>query len=327
MSHSTIFFVGALYQDIILHTDSYPLEDSKTRAQKVDKRVGGNSANSLNVLAQLAPGGHWQNGIGTGTTHLEFVGAFAGERDADGTISRHITAHGVSLKYSVIRPLSTIDPTSYILSTPTSRTIISHNDVPELSAAEFIPALKKDIFKSTSTLTNSVRYWFHFEGRNVQEIHHVLDFINTENRINVTVSIEFEKPAREGLADLLTMANVCFFSKMYADAMRSDLDAAAFLLETRTRCKNGAILVLTLGAQGAWVLAPTLDCPVHISAYPPPQGVVDTTGAGDTFIASVIAGLLGGELDIPTAIDVACRVAGAKCGLSGVEGVIKAAGF
>ncbi|KND03182.1 hypothetical protein, variant [Spizellomyces punctatus DAOM BR117] len=242
MSHSKIFFVGALYQDIILHTDSYPIEDSKSRARKVEKRVGGNSANSLSVLTQLAPGGHWQNAVGTGTSDLEFVGAFAGERDADGTIcsplARHIAAHGVSLKYSVTRPLATTDPTSYIISTQASRTIISHNDVPELTAAEFIPALKKDIFESTSTAPDSARLWFHFEGRNVQQVYDILDFINSEKRTNVTVSIEFEKPAREGLADLLAMADICFFSKIYADAMRSDLDAAAFLVDAKARCKD-----------------------------------------------------------------------------------------
>ena len=46
------------------------------------------------------------------------------------------------------------------------------------------------------------------------------------------------------------------------------------------------------------------------------SGVVDTIGAGDTFVAAAVTSLSKG-LDLRTALDYGCRVAGAKVGIKG----------
>jgi len=50
--------------------------------------------------------------------------------------------------------------------------------------------------------------------------------------------------------------------------------------------------------------------------------VVDTVGAGDTFIAAVIA-CLADEKPLSVALEAGCRVAGNKVGQHGFKGLIK----
>ena len=54
-------------------------------------------------------------------------------------------------------------------------------------------------------------------------------------------------------------------------------------------------------------------------AYPPPR-LEDTLGAGDTFNAGFIHKLSTGH-PVSTALTFACQLAGAKCGMSGFEGL------
>lgn len=65
-----------------------------------------------------------------------------------------------------------------------------------------------------------------------------------------------------------------------------------------------AKIALTLGPRGVWWSAPDGD--VHVA--PPAVQAVDTTGAGDTFIGYLLAGLLRGEPP-PAALALACRAA------------------
>lgn len=54
----------------------------------------------------------------------------------------------------------------------------------------------------------------------------------------------------------------------------------------------------------------------------PPETVLDTLGAGDTFNAATILALSNGR-DLQDAIIYGCKVAGAKCGMVGHIGLKK----
>lgn len=89
--------------------------------------------------------------------------------------------------------------------------------------------------------TMPVFKWFHFEGRNVVESEKIAQWINWKV-INPIVgdyskthrppakwlektsilSVEFEKPDREGIETLFKHADVCFFSKTFAEGKGFD---------------------------------------------------------------------------------------------------------
>src|SRR5687768_4269150 len=51
-SKAGIYLVGATYLDTIMHVNTFPTEDTKHRAQRVEQRRGGNAANSAEILGQ-----------------------------------------------------------------------------------------------------------------------------------------------------------------------------------------------------------------------------------------------------------------------------------
>ncbi len=74
-----------------------------------------------------------------------------------------------------------------------------------------------------------------------------------------------------------------------ARALAGERDAAAAAVTLRSLA---AIAVVTAGAEGAVVAGPDIG-PLHVAAPPSATPVVDTTGAGDAFLAALIAELIG----------------------------------
>ncbi len=82
------------------------------------------------------------------------------------------------------------------------------------------------------------------------------------------------------------------------------------MLDVYRRCGAPGVLGVKLGSKGA-LLSPAAGEYVEIAAVAPPGPVVDTTGAGDSFFAGLIAGLLKGY-DVDQAGRLAAAV-GACC--------------
>lgn len=202
--------------------------------------------------------------------------------------------------------------------------------------------------------------WIHIEGRNCEVLLNVLEMITVSDtrsmKHNEMISIDFERPGRKGLRELFRFANVAFISKEYARsiAMQENADNCQLLTNTdvvRGFLKNignelmkATVGYITVGSEGCYVFVAQksvharavvfqeserlengwlffhLSVSNDISSGGP---VVETTGAGDTFIAAVIYGLGVLKLNPVQAGKLGNIVAGKKCLQEGYDGVWK----
>ncbi|NXO14258.1 KHK Ketohexokinase, partial [Oriolus oriolus] len=83
--------------------------------------------------------------------------------------------------------------------------------------------------------------------------------------------------------------------------------------------RQEATLICAWAEEGADAMGPDGEL-VHSDAFPP-ETVVDTLGAGDTFNAAVIFALAEGRT-LQDALTFGCRIAGRKCGIQGFDGIV-----
>jgi ketohexokinase len=188
-----IYFVGAVALDIILHLHKYPGEDEKISASGIERRRGGNSGNSLEIISQLIK-----------NQKIYFLGAFG--ETVSNCLAQDLITRGVSLEFSVFRP-QVENSTSYILSTSTTRAIINYNPVQDMSWQEFSKCLSS---------LHPEQNWFHFEGRNIAETRCMMAYLKENASSSIRVSVELEKGDRENIESLIPLADVLFFSSSFA---------------------------------------------------------------------------------------------------------------
>ena len=280
-----ILGIGIATLDIINSVDGYPAEDAKVRALAQAIRRGGNTANTLTVLAQR---GH----------RCALAAALADDHDSR-YVRDDLAAHAVGIApCQVFAGART--PISYIVHNRRngSRTIVHYRDLPEYP------------FEAFRRIDLSHYDWCHFEGRNVAETAKMLHHARAHNHL--PCSLEVEKP-RPGIERLFPLVELLIFGREYALTRAGS--PQAFLREMR-RELPGTDLICAWGEQGAWGIARS-GIEVHSAAVPPPV-VVDTLGAGDTFNAGVIDARLRGE-PLAAILAQGCRLAGEKCGVEGLK--------
>lgn len=155
-----IVCVGAVYIDTILTVPHFPVEDQKLRASKRTRRRGGNCGNTLEVFQQLLQ--FLLNSPSPPKLHLLAV------LPAEDSIDTKLI--GTSLEKQKLRLDSACiyrsefqeAASSYIIKNEkkSSRTIVSINELPEMTVMEFI-AKASDISANAET----AKMWYHFEGR------------------------------------------------------------------------------------------------------------------------------------------------------------------
>lgn len=283
---ASVTAVGIATLDIINTVDGYPAEDTEVRA--IEQRVGrgGNATNTLVVLSQL---GH----------RCAWAGTIADEPDGK-RIAEDLMRYAVDMSWVKTIPGGKV-PTSYVALNRRngSRSIIHYRNLPEFD------------FSAFSALPLEKSNWLHFEGRNVWETARMMRLAK-ERCPQLRISLEVEKP-RENIAELFSYADVILFSKAFA--LHSGFRLAEPFLESIYAQRPQSLLFCSWGSEGAYGLSQgqTLYAPAY-----PPSNVIDTLGAGDTFNAGIIHGLVQGRSPAD-ALDGACRLAGYKCGVLGFD--------
>ena len=279
-----ILAIGIATLDIINTVESFPAEDDEVRALTQYQSRGGNATNTLSILSQLGHDCAW-------------AGVLIDEPDSQ-IIKQDLAQHQIGTSNCDVLSHGKM-PTSYItLNQQTgSRTIVHHRNCPEFSFSKF------------KTIDLQQYDWIHFEGRNIADTLQMLTYCK-QYHPHLPCSVEIEKPRPE-IQSLFAYADVLFFSKHYAESQGFN-DATSFLNSFSTPLHASC----AWGEQGAWFINENKQI-IHSPAIPP-EKVIDTLGAGDTFNAALIHALLNKKSEAE-ALNFACQVAGYKCGHHGLD--------
>ncbi|TRX95384.1 hypothetical protein FHL15_003715 [Xylaria flabelliformis] len=202
--------VGACYLDTILSVPHYPAEDSKLRASSLQVRRGGNCPNTLEVLQQLL---QQEQGNDESVKVRPYLVTCLPSRHAPAT-TQIIESFGVDspvdFSQCIFRDEHEQPASSYIIrsSATGSRTLVNYNELAEMSFHEFIAAAES---------VGGEDAWFHFEGRIPATTLQCIQWLR-RSKPKARVSVEIEKPGREGLDALVAEADVVFFSRSWAES-------------------------------------------------------------------------------------------------------------
>ncbi|KAK7142668.1 hypothetical protein R3I94_012124 [Phoxinus phoxinus] len=298
MGDKKILSIGLVCLDIINVVDKYPEEDTDTRCLSQRWQRGGNASNTCTVLSLLGAPCAFMGSLAPGPVADFIVGDFA---------RRGVDISGVSWQQWGETPCACC----VVCATNGSRTVVlSDTNLPDVSVEDF------------SKVDLGQYKWVHWEGRNADEQVKMIERVREYNRQQeeknrITISVEIEK-TREPLYQLFPLGDLVFVSKDVAQHFGFD-SASAALKGFSGRLRKGATLICAWAEKGADAIGPD-GVVIHSDAFPP-EKLVDTLGAGDTFNASVMYSLSNGN-SLQDALTFGCQIAGKKCGVHGYDGIL-----
>ncbi|KAJ5754095.1 uncharacterized protein N7511_008248 [Penicillium nucicola] len=307
--------LGACYFDTILTVPYYPGEDEKLRASTISHRRGGNCPNTLEVLGQLV-----ERGLSDEKLSLNLITVLPSRSSEASQLLKKSLGKQVQLDNCIYREQFNEPASSYVIKSQKtgSRTIVNHNELPDMTLEEFKMAVE-----SMRGVAN--KSWFHFEGRIPTVTIKCIEYIRL-HYTGAQITVEVEKPGRPGLQELAETADVVFYSKGWAQH-EGYSSAEECLREQSVKVPQASLLFCTWGDAGAAAFerqtCEIIDVPAHNDGN---MDIIDTIGAGDTFIAGILYGLIyrSKEWDFQRRLNFANRLAGLKVTQEGFSSLHRA---
>lgn len=295
MPPAVALVVGDVIDDVHVRT-SGPIRDNTDTLADIQVRPGGSAANTACWLGSLGSAVRFLGRVGTEDAprhHLEF------ER------------FGVHAELQVDPDYHT--GTIIVIVHGSSRTMLSDrgaNLTLDVSGVSFPPGQAPAVL--------------HLTGYSFFHRDHLEDLIALMDQVrNAGGEVVLDSSSAGFLAD--HGADWWWAIASHATILRANEDEARFLtgeanplLAASAFCAKGLVGIVTLAERGALLAEP--GEPVrHLDAQPlGPEGLVDPTGAGDSFSAGLISRLLGGE-SLADAVAEGLRVSAAAVSQSGAR--------
>ncbi len=204
-------------------------------------------------------------------------------------------------------PISTV-----IVSLETASRTITHapNDLQEPVFEEFRDSVDLKRFR-----------WIHFEGRNYVEVRKMIDYVRGTcgDSSYPVISVEIEK-TRPNIETLIAGTDYIFLSKEFSKTQGFPDMLSAVNGVAHKWADKKSIIICAWAELGA--SARLADGTIVQSPCFPPEKLVDTLGAGDTFLAGTLHKLNAGH-SVEDSITYGCQLAGKKCGRKGLDSLLQ----
>ncbi|KAK4825042.1 hypothetical protein QYF61_023046 [Mycteria americana] len=353
-----ILCVGLVCLDIISVVEAYPAEDSDTRCVSQRWQRGGNASNSCTVLALLGAPCAFMGSLAPGLA-ADFVLADLRRYGVD--VGLAVPQAGGSLPASVVIASASRGTRTILHAhgaASGSRTIVLYDtNLPEVTARDFervdlsqykwIHWEARNAAEQAAMMRRVERHnrarppaeWVRTSVEVEKPRAELLPLMGLGHVVRggagagpgggagrgrgSGAGVGDPGPGHRGVQGRgagagLEQAGPVFISKDVAQhfGYRSAPEALQGL---RSRVQPGATLICAWAEAGADAVGPGGEL-VHSDAFPP-ETLVDTLGAGDTFNAAVIFALSAGR-SLQDALTFGCQIAGRKCGIQGFDGIV-----
>jgi len=307
---SKVLCVGMCVLDYVVSVDAFPSPDSKQRAVGQCISGGGNAANTAVALARLG----------------ECAGVVAkiGQDSAGAQIRSELEDEGVDCTHLVEGHAGECTTTAFVISAVDTRTIISTPSAQrcrDLTAANVSPSMLDEV----AVLV--------LDGRNAEA---ALSLASAARHRGVPILCEAERGVVDEslLLPLLQHADYVVTNESYPCGVTGEAQIpSALRVLLRDFAPRAKWVVATLGSKGCVALVRTASDATDASggdgwielthdAWPlgkTGRTVVDTTGAGDAFIAGLACSIRRG-LHLDESLKLATYVAAMNCCGHGARG-------